>query len=74
LKAVHLRHQHVTEYEIGGLLLQVLHRQASVTYCRALVPLSFEQRRDDIAYRLFVIHNEYLSFAQLPGLPGWMHQ
>jgi hypothetical protein len=63
LQAVHFRHEHVAEHQVNGGSLQVLDCQAAVSHCTALVALAFQQRRDYLAYRLFVINDKDLGFT-----------
>ena len=58
LQAIHFRHQHVAEDQVGGILLQVLNGQPTIPHCRARISLALEHGRDDLAYRLFVIHDK----------------
>ena len=76
LQAVHFRHQHVAEHHIGGIRLQMLNSQPAILYRRAMISLILEQGRDDLAYRLLIIHNEDLGFTHLapPEGPGLMHR
>jgi hypothetical protein len=41
----------------------VLDCQSAVSHCSALISLAFQQRRDDLAYRLFVINDKDLGFT-----------
>ena len=65
-EAVHFRHDHVAEDQIHRLLTEVLLSQATVAHRSTLVPLSFEERRDNFPNGFFVVNNKYLCFGQVP--------
>ena len=66
LDAIHLRHDHVAQNQVGSGAFDVFLRNAAVVRHRAAVAFGFEHRRNDFSNRFFVVHDKYVLSVQ-PG-------
>ena len=55
LQAVHLRHDHVAEHQIHGMITQQVERLAAISNGDTLVALSLQQSRDNFPDGFFVV-------------------
>ena len=62
LQPVHLRHDHVAQHQVHGVLAERLQRLAAVAHGQALIPLRLQQGRDDLSDRFFVVGNQNVVF------------
>ena len=58
LQAVHLRHHDVAQDQVERVFAESFEAQLAVRAGRALKALRVQKRRDNLAYRLFVVYNE----------------
>ena len=59
-EAIHLRHDHVAQDQVGSDFLHLLLCDASVLHGGAVIAFGFEHGRDDLSNGFFVIHDQYV--------------
>ena len=67
--AVHFRHDHVAQDEIGRDALDLVLRGAAVADGGAVIALRFEHGRNDFANGFFVVHDQYVFQVHYGWLP-----
>jgi hypothetical protein len=64
-EAVHFRHHHIAQDQVRDVLFQVFTSEEAVAHCGAIVALGFEQGRNNLADRFFVVN--YQDFGLYQG-------